>query len=65
MVTAMHIHHRVGHAGLVGWREKVADFVAPRVPIADDTARTVIGGAFFVVSVYYVIATIVRAAKED
>jgi hypothetical protein len=65
MVTGMQIHHRVGHAGLVGWREKVADIVAPRAPIADDTARALIGGAFFVLSVYYVVQTVVRAVKKD
>ena len=61
MVTRMQIHKRVGHAGLVGWRKKVADVVAPRAPIADDNARALIGGAFFVLSVYYVVATVVRA----
>jgi hypothetical protein len=60
----MQIHHRVGHAGLVGWRKKVADVIAPRAPISDDKARAIIGGAFFVVSVYYVAATIVRAARR-
>ncbi|HEX6026343.1 MAG TPA: hypothetical protein VFZ00_30390 [Solirubrobacter sp.] len=60
----MEIHHRVGHAGLIGWREKVANVVAPRAPISDDTARTLIGAAFFVLSVYYVVQTIVRAVKN-
>jgi hypothetical protein len=61
----MEIHNRVGHAGLIGWREKVANVVAPRAPIADDTARALIGGAFFVLSVYYVIQTVVRAVKNS
>ena len=65
MVTGMPIHHRVGHAGLVSWREKIADIVAPRAPIADDTARALIGGAFFVSSVYYVVSTVIRAMKDD
>ena len=64
MVTGMQIHHRVGQAGLVGWRKKVADSIAPRAPIADDQARALIGGAFFVVSVYYVVATVVRAIRR-
>ena len=64
MVTGMQIHHRVGHAGLVGWRKKVADVVAPRAPIADDQARALIGGAFFVLSAYYVVATVVRAIRR-
>ena len=64
MVTGMQIHHRVGHAGLVGWRKKLADLIAPRAPIDDDEVRAFIGGAFFVLSLYYVVATIVRAAKR-
>lgn len=59
----MELHKSVGHAGLAGWRGKVADVVAPRVPINDENARALIGGAFFVLSVYYVIATIVKAAR--
>ena len=47
-----------------GWRKTVADAVAPRVPIADDQARTIIGLGFFVLSVYYVVATVVRAARR-
>jgi hypothetical protein len=62
--TDMELHKTVGHAGLIGWREKVADVVAPRAPIKDDTARALIGGAFFVLSVYYVIQTIVRVVKD-
>ncbi len=65
MVTGMDIHHRVGHASLVGWRKQVADLIAPRAPVADDQARSLIGGVFFVVSVYYVVATIVRAVKRS
>jgi len=67
MVTGMDIHRHVGHAGLVGWREKVADVAAPRAakhgPVSEDTARAVIGGIFFGLSVYYVVATIVKALK--
>jgi hypothetical protein len=60
----MRIHEHVGHAGLSGWRKTVADVVAPRVPIADEQARAIIGGTFFLLSVYYVVATIVKAAKR-
>jgi hypothetical protein len=60
----MRIPEHVGHAGLSGWRKTVADAVAPRVPIDDDKARAMIGGAFFLLSVYYVISTVVRAAKR-
>ena len=62
------VHEHVGHAGLQGWREKVADVVAPptakRTPVDEDTVRAIIGGAFFVLSVYYVIATIVKATRR-
>ena len=67
MVTRMQIHQHVGHAGLQGWREKVADVVAPptakRAPVEEDQVRAFIGGAFFVLSVYYVIVTIVKAVQ--
>jgi hypothetical protein len=67
MVTGMEIHHRVGHAGLSGWRKAVADLVAPRAaehaPASEDQVRAFIGGAFFVISVYYVVATIARAVR--
>ena len=39
----MQIHEHLGSAALVGWRKQVADIVAPRVPIADDTVRTILG----------------------
>ena len=60
----MQIHEHLGQAGLAGWRKTVADGVAPRVPIADDTARTIIGLGFFVLSVYYVGATIAKALRR-
>ena len=60
----MELHKTVGHAGLIGWREKVADLVAPRAPIKDENARAIIGGAFFVLSVYYVIQTVVKVVKD-
>ena len=61
----MQIHEHLGHAGLTGWRKTVADVVAPRVPIADDQARMIIGLGFFVLSVYYVAATITRALRRS
>jgi hypothetical protein len=60
----MQIHEQIGQAGLSGWRKTVADVVAPRVPIKDDTARVLIGGTFFVLSVYYVISTLVKATRR-
>jgi hypothetical protein len=68
MVTHMHIHQHVGHAGLQGWREKVADVVAPPAakhgPADEDQVRAFIGGAFFVLSLYYVVVTIVKAVQS-
>ena len=57
-----------GHAGLVGWRKAVADGVAPRAaergPFSEDQARTAIGAAFFALSLYYVISTVVRIVRS-
>ena len=61
----MQIHEHLGHAGLSGWRKKVADVVAPRVPIADDQARMIVGLGFFVLSVYYVVATVTKAVRRN
>ena len=67
MVTRMEIHQHVGHAGLQGWREKVADVVAPPAskhgPASEEQIRAFIGGAFFVRSVYYVAMTIFKAFR--
>jgi hypothetical protein len=56
-----------GHAGLVGWRKKIADGVAPRAaergPFSEDQARNAIGVAFFALSVYYVASTIARMVR--
>ena len=54
----------LGHAGLQGWRKKVADPVARRVPIADDAARAVLGAAFFALALRYVVRTVRAAARE-
>jgi hypothetical protein len=51
-----------GKAGLQGWRARVADAVASpvsrRSPFTDDQVRAVVGGAFFVLSVVYVVQTV-------
>jgi hypothetical protein len=56
-----------GHAGLVGWRKKVADGVAPKAAergsFSEDDARAVIGAAFFALSLYYVVSTIARMVR--
>ncbi len=58
---------QLGQAGLVGWRKTVADRVAPpaagRAPASEDQVRAVIGAAFFALSAYYVISTVVRMVK--
>jgi len=54
-------------AGLVGWRKAVADRVAPpaagRAPASEDQVRAAIGAAFFALSLFYVISTIVRMVR--
>ena len=54
-------------AGLVGWRKAVADRVAPpaasRAPASEEQLRAVIGGAFFLLSLFYVASTIARMVK--
>ena len=51
-----------GKAGLQGWRVRVADAVAGPVarnsPFTDDQIRAVVGGAFFVLSVVYVVGAV-------
>ena len=61
----MQIHEHLGNASLIGWRKTVADVVAPRVPIADDQARVIVGLGFLALSVYYVVATITRAVRRS
>ena len=59
---------QVGQAGLQGWREKVADGVAQpvsqRTPLGEDQVRAILGGAFFVLSVLYVVKTLKAAAAR-
>ena len=55
----------MGRAGLVGWRETIADKAAPpvagRTPLDEDAVRAAIGAVFFVLSVIYVFGTVKRA----
>jgi len=57
----------VGKTALSGWRAKVADGLAGpvsgRTSLSPDAVRAVVGAAFFVLSVYYVIGTAVRAVR--
>jgi hypothetical protein len=58
----------VAQAGLVGWRKAIADRVAPRAasrsPLSEERLRAAIGAAFFLLSLYYVVTTIVRMIKS-
>jgi hypothetical protein len=58
----------LGQAGLQGWRQKVANGisqpVADRAPLEEKQVRAVIGAAFFVLSVIYVIKTISAAVRQ-
>jgi hypothetical protein len=59
----------VGQAGLQGWRAKVADGVsepvAKRTPLEEEQVRALVGAAFFVLAVLYVVKTVraVTAAR--
>jgi hypothetical protein len=59
---------QIGQTGLQGWREKVADGisqpVAKRAPLEEDQVRAVVGAAFFVLAVIYVVRTIMDATRE-
>lgn len=59
---------QVGQAGLQGWREKVADGVAEpvasRLDVKEEQIRALVGAAFFVLSVIYVVKALGVAARE-
>ncbi len=59
----------LGRAGLVGWRKSLADRVAPpvahRSPASDEQVRALIGAAFFLLSLYYVVSTMARAIRSQ
>ena len=58
----------VGHAGLTGWKEKVADRVAPavagRTRFGEDQVRAAVGGVFFVLATVYVVKTAATVIRE-
>ena len=57
----------LGQAGLAGWRKSLADRVAPaaasKAPGSEDDVRAIIGAAFFVLALFYVISTLIRLVK--
>jgi hypothetical protein len=59
---------QLGQAGLQGWREKVADGiaepVAQRAPLDADQVRALVGAAFFVLAVLYIVKTVAAATRE-
>jgi len=47
----------VGHAALSGWTERVAEAVARRAPVRDDTVRAAFGLIFLALSLRYLVNT--------
>ena len=58
----------LGNIAAAGWRAKGADAVAEPVskvaPVKPEQARAIVGAAFFVLSVVYVVQTSRRAAQQ-
>ena len=58
----------VGFAGLSGWRQKVADAVAPRVsektPVDEDAVRAAVGALFLALSLMYVAKALKTIVSE-
>jgi hypothetical protein len=58
----------LGQAGLQGWRKKVADGIAEpiaeRAPLEAEEVRAIVGAAFFVLAVFYVLKTLTEATRE-
>ena len=61
-------HEQIGHAGLTGWRQTLADKVAPpaarRGPITEDQVQAVLGATFYVLSLWYVVSTTAKIVKQ-
>ena len=55
---------RLGQAGLHGWREKAADPIAKRAPVADDVVRAAFGAVFFALSLAYVVRSVRTLVRE-
>ena len=58
----------LGKSAATGWRARVADAVANPVsrlaPVERDQVRAAVGATFFLLSLYYVIQTSRRAARQ-
>ena len=60
-------HEQIGHAGLTGWRQTLADKVAPpaaqRGPVTEDQVQAVLGATFYVLSLWYVVSTTAKIVR--
>lgn len=60
---------RMGREALTGWRRKVAEplagGLARRTRLTADEAEGLIGAAFFLISVWYVVKTLVAAVRAN
>jgi hypothetical protein len=60
--------NRIGHAGLVGWRarvgERAASVLARGTPISEETARAVVGFAFFALTLRSAAQMLARARRN-
>jgi hypothetical protein len=58
----------LGNTAATGWRARVADAVANPVsrlaPLEPDQVRAAVGATFFLLSLYYVVQTSRRAARQ-
>ena len=59
----------IGKHGLTGWRktvgEKLAGPVSERTGLSSDQVEALVGATFFALSLYYVVSTAARAARES
>jgi hypothetical protein len=59
---------KAGQVGLQGWREKVADGVAPpvakRTKLSEEQVRAIIGATFLVLAVIYVANAIKELVQQ-
>jgi hypothetical protein len=55
----------VGHAALSGWKAKVADVTAQRVPVRDDYVRAAFGFFFLALSLSYLAKTARRISERS
>ena len=59
----------LGKQGLTGWRktvgEKLAGPVSERTGLSSDQVEALVGATFFALSLYYVVSTAARAARES